>query len=100
ECARRYARNMSDESIRRALRGLMVMTIIAVAARAFAAPPDLPPGVSAELWDLSVPQGGEPTKEKVALGMKLFNDPRLSSNGKVSCATCHDTAKAFVDHKP
>jgi cytochrome c peroxidase len=52
------------------------------------------------LYDLSVPAGGEPTKEKAALGEKLFNDVRLSSNGKVSCATCHDVAKGFVDHKP
>lgn len=91
---------MSDESIRRMLRVMMVAAMLAQACSAFAAPPDLPRGVSAVLWDLSVPPGGEPTKEKTALGLKLFNDPRLSSNGKVSCATCHDAAKAFVDHKP
>ena len=32
-----------------------------------------------------------------ALGRKLFNDRRLSSNGKVACATCHDERKAFTD---
>jgi cytochrome c peroxidase len=52
------------------------------------------------LYDLSVPADGAPTPEKVALGQKLFNDARLSSNSKVSCATCHDPAKGFVDHKP
>lgn len=26
---------------------------------------------------------------KVALGRKLFHDPRLSKDGKISCATCH-----------
>jgi len=36
----------------------------------------------------------------VALGEKLFNDKRISVNDKVSCATCHDPAKGFVDHKP
>jgi len=31
------------------------------------------------------------------LGQFLFFDPRLSSNGEISCATCHDPAKAFTD---
>jgi cytochrome c peroxidase len=59
----------------------------------------LPVGVSAVLWELSVPTDREPTPAKVALGEKLFNDKRLSVNDQVSCATCHDPAKAFTDHK-
>jgi cytochrome c peroxidase len=35
----------------------------------------------------------------VALGERLFKDKRLSVNDAVSCATCHDVAAAFVDHK-
>lgn len=31
------------------------------------------------------------------LGRKLFFDPMLSKNGKVSCATCHQPEKAFTD---
>lgn len=31
------------------------------------------------------------------LGKKLFYDPLLSSNNQISCATCHDPAKAFAD---
>ena len=46
---------------------------------------------------LAVPQKNPLTKEKVALGDKLFNDKRFSSDGKVSCATCHDSQKAFTD---
>lgn len=34
---------------------------------------------------------------KIALGKKLFEDPRLSSTGLVSCSTCHDEKKAFAD---
>ncbi len=30
--------------------------------------------------------------KKVDLGRRLFNDPRLSKNGDVSCASCHDFA--------
>jgi cytochrome c peroxidase len=32
-----------------------------------------------------------------ALGHRLFFDTRLSSNGKVSCATCHQPEKQFQD---
>src|SRR5262245_55660381 len=63
-------------------------------------PPKLPPGVSAVLYQLSVPPGAEPTPDKVALGEKLFNDKRLSVNDQVACATCHVPEKGFVDHKP
>jgi len=33
----------------------------------------------------------------VALGRRLFHEPRLSSSAKVSCASCHDLAKGGVD---
>ena len=32
-----------------------------------------------------------------ALGKKLFSDPRLSANGKIACATCHQPDKFFTD---
>ncbi|MCX6911089.1 MAG: cytochrome-c peroxidase [Verrucomicrobia bacterium] len=41
--------------------------------------------------------GNPQTPEKIALGKKLFEDKRFSSTGEVSCATCHDPAKAFTD---
>ena len=31
------------------------------------------------------------------LGQRIFFDPRFSSNGKVSCATCHQPAMGFTD---
>jgi len=36
---------------------------------------------------------------KVLLGEKLFNDPRLSGDGKISCATCHDLSRSGADGK-
>jgi cytochrome c peroxidase len=35
-----------------------------------------------------------------ALGRKLFNDPRFSKDGRVSCATCHPHNVNFVDDIP
>ena len=37
-----------------------------------------------------IPQALNLNQNKVELGAKLFHDPRLSSNHKISCATCHD----------
>ena len=37
------------------------------------------------------------TPAQVALGRQLFFDPRLSGNGTISCATCHDPARGFAD---
>lgn len=49
---------------------------------------------------LSIPTDNAQTPEKIALGKKLFFDSRLSVDGTVSCATCHDEKKAFADGFP
>jgi cytochrome c peroxidase len=36
----------------------------------------------------------------IELGERLFNDPRLSRNGAVSCASCHNPAMGFQDGRP
>lgn len=36
---------------------------------------------------------------KVALGTRLFHDPRLSGDGTVSCASCHALASGGVDSR-
>jgi cytochrome c peroxidase len=37
---------------------------------------------------------------RVVLGQKLFFESRLSGNGTVACATCHDPDRAFTDGRP
>jgi cytochrome c peroxidase len=44
------------------------------------------------------PSDNPQNTEKIALGRKLFFDTRLSLDGTVSCATCHDPRKAFTDN--
>jgi len=44
---------------------------------------------------LPVPVGNPLTAEKVAKGRQLFFDKRLSRDGTVACASCHDPARAF-----
>jgi cytochrome c peroxidase len=43
------------------------------------------------------PEDNEMSKEKVALGRKLFFDKRLSRDNSISCASCHHPEKAFTD---
>ena len=44
-----------------------------------------------------IPKETELAAPKVALGEKLFNDPQLSHNNKVSCASCHSLALGGTD---
>ena len=67
--------------------------------KATALKPDLPVGISKQLYSLSVSVGREPTVQLAALGEKLFNDKRLSVDDSLACATCHDPAKGFTDHR-
>jgi cytochrome c peroxidase len=57
-------------------------------------------GVPAELTQTVIPHDNPQTPEKIALGEKLFFDGRLSADGTVACATCHDPARAFTDGRP
>ena len=44
-----------------------------------------------------VPADNPMTVEKVALGRRLFFDPIVSENGRLSCASCHQPALAYTD---
>jgi cytochrome c peroxidase len=44
---------------------------------------------------MPIPEENPLTVEKIEMGRRLFFDRRLSRDGSVSCATCHDPARAF-----
>ncbi len=44
--------------------------------------------------------GNEYSKAKVDLGIKLYNEKRLSKDNKVSCATCHNLDQGGTDNLP
>ncbi len=46
------------------------------------------------------PEENPTTTDKIALGKALFFDKRLSKDGTISCATCHNPSKAFTDQLP
>lgn len=67
-----------------------------------AAPTDMtkpPSEFDPVIWNSFIPAGNEMTAKRVALGKKLYFDPRLSKDGTVSCATCHDVTRAFTDQR-
>lgn len=52
--------------------------------------------VGSNLAQVAQPAHDPPMGTKVALGRSLYFDKRLSVNGTVSCATCHDPATAYA----
>lgn len=59
--------------------------------------PQIPTGIPRWKWRKLIPRENPLTAEKIALGQALYFDKRLSIDGTVSCATCHDPATAFAD---
>lgn len=59
-----------------------------------------PAGVDSVAWAASIPDDNQLTPERVELGRKLYFDLRLSRDGTVSCATCHDVTRGFTDQRP
>jgi cytochrome c peroxidase len=57
-------------------------------------------GLPVALTASVIPRSSPLAPATVALGEKLFFDHRLSGDGTVSCATCHDPARAFTDGRP
>jgi cytochrome c peroxidase len=49
---------------------------------------------------LPVPEDNPMTAEKVELGKLLYFDKRVSKDGTVSCATCHDPKMAWAENTP
>jgi len=65
-------------------------------AKAAPAAPKVPLG----LPNLKVPDDNPTTPDKVELGKMLYFDKRVSKDGTVSCATCHDPATAWAENEP
>ncbi|MBM4092279.1 MAG: cytochrome-c peroxidase [Planctomycetes bacterium] len=51
------------------------------------------------LGPVPIPADNPVTAEKIALGKMLYFDKRLSKDGTISCATCHDPAMAWTEHE-
>ncbi|MFN2240299.1 MAG: cytochrome-c peroxidase [Thermoanaerobaculia bacterium] len=81
--------------MRAVIYGIAAVVLLAFAAAVGAGPATTPPPLG--LPPLPIPDDNPQTPEKVALGDKLFHDIRFSSDGTVSCATCHVREKAFTD---
>ncbi|HLJ89418.1 MAG TPA: cytochrome c peroxidase [Candidatus Angelobacter sp.] len=78
----------------KAIGALTVATLIGVVAAAVSAQQyDASSGSS--LAAMKVPLDNPLNASKIELGKKLFFDTRLSADGTVACATCHDPKHSF-----
>src|SRR5262249_48387484 len=60
----------------------------------------VPAGFTPLVPKLNVPVSNPLTKGKYELGRQLYFDPRVSLDGTVSCATCHNPDKGWTDNMP
>lgn len=70
----------------------------------------IPASSPAQVQTVSLPRAREPIlpipptpsgqPEKVALGKRLFHEPKLSRDDSMSCASCHSLTTAGVDRRP
>ena len=74
--------------------GIALAACIAVASVASASGPRVPLGL--DLYR-PAPDDNPLTPEKAALGRRLFHERRLSRDGSLSCAGCHDPGRAFTN---
>jgi cytochrome c peroxidase len=74
-------------------RALLLVLLLAGAARAESFDWHLPPGVTPP----PVPADNPMSAAKVELGRRLFYDADLSIDGTTSCATCHEQHRAFTE---
>ena len=76
----------------RILAGVAGPVILALVCHA-GDPPKPPLGLIPVVWPADNPY----TPEKAALGRYLYFEKRLSADGTVSCATCHNPLQGFTD---
>jgi len=60
---------------------------------------EAPPGFDPVVWAAYIPDDNKQTPQRVELGRRLYFDTRLSRDGTVSCATCHDVTRGFTDQR-
>jgi len=60
----------------------------------------VPPGLQPLTPKIYVPASNPLTKGKYELGRQLYFDARVSLDGTVSCATCHNPARGWTDGMP
>ena len=81
--------------MRRYLFKIVIAAGVFCAVGVLAAQQSAPPPLG--LPPVPIPEDNPQTTAKIALGDKLYNEKRFSTDGEVGCFTCHDQKKAFTD---
>jgi cytochrome c peroxidase len=91
-------KNMNVKTIAKSVLGYGFSFFLAIQGIYGGDAPQFPP--IGPLPPPTIPADNPQTEAKVALGKKLYFDPRLSGNNWISCATCHNPALGFSDGLP
>jgi cytochrome c peroxidase len=82
---------------RRRGNGRLVLAAVLMAMGVSAAIRGCASHAAAQKIPVADPLGQPATRARANLGWRLFFDPRLSADGTVSCATCHDPDRGYSD---
>jgi cytochrome c peroxidase len=83
-----------------AVRAAVSATLLCSAPFAWSAPAAPAATAADKVWKLPavpMPKDNASTAPRVALGQALFFDPRMSGNGAMSCASCHNPSLGWSD---
>src|SRR5262249_53367499 len=102
---RHAGRPIRVEGVMRCMRAIVAGSVAALASFASVAADDAALLKLAQYIFQPLPKGiGAPgigaIKDQIALGRRLFFDPRITVDGNVSCATCHSPALYGTDGLP
>lgn len=71
------------------------LTPAAASAAPAGSKPEYPPPPPLGLDEVPIPEDNPMTPAKVELGRRLFFEKRISGDGSVSCATCHNPRRGY-----
>lgn len=91
---------MSGQALAAFVGGVVAMAALAGCDRALPPEGSLPAPPDNLGETIPSPPHNPMTAAGVALGRRLFFDPRLSGDDRIACASCHDPERAYSDPRP
>lgn len=88
--------NLRQQSLPSLLAVTLVVGTVAGFGSAATAATEAAPLAPLDSISMPIPPDNKQTDAKIALGLKLFFDPRLGGDASISCSSCHDPEQGWA----